>query len=138
MHAAISQPHESISTSYLAQMFLVVICIQRNTVTMATSKLYNNSALCPVNPGIMNRPIRFKQTVETDNPKTCISQTLLANEVTLDRSSPIVECKQTKNSKVNGFQQTQTLLMVHCGLHALGVTNLNVVANDLLRTCFKS
>ena len=28
--------------------------------------------------------------------------------------------------------------IVHCGLHAPDVTNLNVVADNLLRTCFKS
>ena len=27
---------------------------------------------------------------------------------------------------------------VHCGLHVLEVTNLNVAASNLLRTCFKS
>ena len=38
---------------------------------------------------------------------------------------------------MDSVQQRQTLLMmVHCGLHALEVTNLNVVANKLLRTCF--
>ena len=28
--------------------------------------------------------------------------------------------------------------IVHCGFHALEVINLNVVASNLLRTCFKS
>ena len=40
--------------------------------------------------------------------------------------------------KVNGVQQTQTLPMVHSGLHALEITNFNVVANNLLKTCLKS
>ena len=84
-----------------------------------------------MNPGITNRPIRFKLTVETDNPKTCVSQNLLENEATRGRSSPIVEFKQTKNSKVDGVQQTQTLPMVHCDLNALGIINLNVVANNV-------
>ena len=34
-------------------------------------------------------------------------------------------------------QQTQTLPMEHCGLHALEVTNLNLASNNLLRICFK-
>ena len=46
-----------------------------------------------------------------------------------------VECKQSYR---NSVQQTQTLLMVHRGLHALEVTNLDVVANNLLRARFKS
>ena len=48
----------------------------------------------------------------------------------------MVECKRTKNSKVNNFQQTQKLPMVDCGLHALEITNLNVMANNLPRTSF--
>ena len=34
--------------------------------------------------------------------------------------------------------KTHISRIVHCGLHALEVTNLNVVASNLLRTCFKS
>ena len=30
------------------------------------------------------------------------------------------------------------IVHIHCGLHALEVTNLNVVASNVLRTCFKS
>ena len=36
----------------------------------------------PVDSCITNRPIRSKLTAETDNPKTCISQNLLASEAT--------------------------------------------------------
>ena len=32
--------------------------------------------------------------------------------------------QNVNNRKVNGVQQTQTLPMVHCGLHALEVTDL--------------
>ena len=80
----------------------------------------------PVDPGVTNRPIRFKLTARTDDPK--ILRTILQ----IHWSSPIV-----KKRKVFGIQQTQTLPMVHCGLHALEVTNLNLVANNLLRICFK-
>ena len=75
----------------------------------------------PVDPGVTNRPIRFKLTARTDDPE------YLAN-------SQVVN---VNNRKVNDIQQTQTLPMVRCGLQALEVTNLNVVANNLLRTCFK-
>ena len=34
--------------------------------------------------------------------------------------------------------KTHISRIVHCGLHALEVTNLNVVASNLMRTCFKS
>ena len=34
--------------------------------------------------------------------------------------------------------KTHISWIVHCGLHALEVTNLNVVTSNLLRTCFKS
>ena len=34
--------------------------------------------------------------------------------------------------------ETHISPIVRCGLHALEVTNLNVVASNLLRTCFKS
>ena len=72
----------------------------------------------PVDPCVTNRPIRSKLTARTDDPKYANSQVI-------------------PDRKVNGVQQTQTLPMVRCGLHALEVTNLNVVANNLLRTCFK-
>ena len=54
----------------------------------------------------------------------------------VDRSSsPIVECKESivecKESKSFCVRQTQALPMVHCGLYALEVTNLNVVANNM-------
>ena len=42
-----------------------------------------------------------------------------------------MECKQTIVSQ-NAY------IADHCGLHALDVTNLNVVASNLLMTCFKS
>ena len=65
---------------------------------------------CPVDPDAENRPIGFKLTVETDNRKTSASQNLLASDGTIQFSFnsqviPIVECKQTKSSKVNGVQQ---------------------------------
>ena len=34
--------------------------------------------------------------------------------------------------------ETHISPIVHCGIHALEVANLNVVASNLLRTCFKS
>ena len=57
-----------------------------------------------------------------------VSWNLPTNEAT--GHHPTVECKQTMGS--------QNAYIVHCGLHALKVTNLNVVASNLLRTCFKS
>ena len=48
-------------------------------------------------------------------------------------SSPMAECKQT-----NGVHQTQTSVIVRCGLLALEATNLSVIANELQRTYFKS
>ena len=79
----------------------------------------------PVDPGVMNRPIRFKLTARTDDPK-------ILRAMQIHWSSPIVNKR-----KVFGVQQRQTLPMVHCGLHALEVTNLNLVANNLLRIGFK-
>ena len=73
----------------------------------------------PVDPGVMNRPIRFKLTARTDDPK-------ILRTMQIHWSSPIVNKR-----KVLAFS------MVHCGLHALEVTNLNLVANNLLRICFK-
>ena len=46
-----------------------------------------------------------------------------------------VECKQTKNQ---WGHETQISPIVRCGLHALEVANLNVVASNRLRICFKS
>ena len=80
----------------------------------------------PVDPGFTNRPIRFNLTARTDEPK--ILRTILQ----IHWSFPIVN-----KQKVFGVQQMQTLPMVHCGLHVLEVTNLNLVANNLLRICFK-
>ena len=75
----------------------------------------------------MNRPIRFKLTTRTDDPKYENSQVI-----------PNLRFNANKQKIIdNRVQQTQTLPMVHCALHALEVTNLNVVANNLLRTCFK-
>ena len=75
----------------------------------------------------MNRPIRFKLTARTDDPKYASSKVI-----------PNLRFNANKQKIIdNRVQQTQTLPMVHCGLHALEVTNLNVVANNLLRTCFK-
>ena len=62
-----------------------------------------------------------------------ISQNLPANEAT---GHPLENLNKRKNN--NGAQKTQTLPIVHCGSHALEVTNLNTVASNLLRTCFKS
>ena len=73
----------------------------------------------------MNRSIRFKLTARTDDPK-------ILRIMQIHWSSPTVN-----KQKVFGVQQTQTLPMVHCGLYALEVTNLNLAANNLLRICFK-
>ena len=89
--------------------------------------------LLPVDPGVLNRPIRFKLSVRTGNSLLWVSQNLPANEAT--GHPPTVDCKQTKNQL--GLE-TYISPIVHCGLHALEVTNLNVVASNLLRTCFKS
>ena len=81
----------------------------------------------PVDPIVMNRPVRFKLTARTDDPKYANSQVI-----------PNLRFNANKQKIIdNRVQQTQTLPMVHCGLHAQEVTNLNVVANNLLRTCFK-
>ena len=60
-----------------------------------------------------------------------VSQKLPTNEAT--GHIPTQEYKQTK--KINGYE-THISSLVHCGLHALEVTTLNVVANNLLRRCF--
>ena len=78
-----------------------------------------------VDAGVMNRPIRFKLTARTDDPK-------VLRTMQIRWSSAIVNKRN-----VFGVQQRQTLPMVHCGLHALKVTNLNLVANNLLRICLK-
>ena len=59
---------------------------------MKFSKLGDNSF--PVDPAVMNRPIRFNLTVETDNSKTFLQPRTFLQ---IDRSSPIVQCKQTKS-----------------------------------------
>ena len=79
-----------------------------------------------IDPGVTNRPIRFKLTARTDDPK--IFRTILK----IHWSSPIVNKRN-----VFGVQPTQTLPVVYCGLSALEVTHLNLVANNLLRICFK-
>ena len=84
----------------------------------------------PVDLGVPKRLIRFKLSVRAGNPLFWVSQNLPENEDT--GHPPTVECKQTKKSM--GSRK----LTVHCCLHALEVTNLNVVASNLLRTCFKS
>ena len=80
----------------------------------------------PVEPGVKNRPIRFKLTARTDDPK------ILRTTLQINWSSPIVNKRKVLTSA-----KTETLSMVHCGLHALDVTNLNVVANNLLRIVLK-
>ena len=87
----------------------------------------------PVDPSVSKRPIRFKLSVRTENPLLWVSQNLPANEAT---GHPLtVECKQTKKSMGlrNADIADSTLWS-----YALEVTNLNVVASNLLRICFKS
>ena len=80
----------------------------------------------PVDPGVTNRPIRFKLTAKTDDPK------ILRTTLQIHKSSSIVNKR-----KVWLSAKTETLPMVQCGLHALEVTNLNIVANNLLGICIK-
>ena len=86
-----------------------------------------------VDPGVPKRPIKFKLSVRTGNPLLWVSQNLPVNEAT--GHPPTVESKQTKTSVGH---ETQISPIVHCSLRALEVTNFNVVASKLLRTCFKS
>ena len=46
---------------------------------------------------------------------------------------PTAECEQTKKS-----MGSRNAPIVQCGLYALEVINLNVMAGNFLRTCFKS
>ena len=46
---------------------------------------------------------------------------------------------QNVNKRKNQWgHETHISTIVHCGLHALEVTNLNVMASNVLRTSFKS
>ena len=84
----------------------------------------------PVDPGVPKRPIRFKLSVRTRNPLLWVCQNLPVNEAT--GHPPAVEVNKRKNQ---WGHETHISPIVHCGLHALVVTNLNVASN-LLRTCF--
>ena len=56
------------------------------------------------------------------------------------RPQVIPNCRMQTNEKIKWSDETHISPIVHCtcGLHALEVTNLNVVASNLLRACFKS
>ena len=79
----------------------------------------------PVDPGVMNRPIRFKLTARTDEPK-------ILRTMQIHWSSPIF-CKQTKRF----WRSAKADIPDGTLSYALEVTNLNLVANTLLRICFK-
>ena len=79
----------------------------------------------PVDPGVPKRPIRFKLILCYGFLRTFL------------RMSPQVIPQLwnvNKRKKSMGHETT----VIHCGLHALEVTNLNVLASNLLRTCVKS
>ena len=80
----------------------------------------------PVDLGVLNQPIRFKVSVRTENPLSWVSQNATDHP-------PTAVCKENQWG-----HETQISPIVHSGLHVLEVTNLNVVASNLLRTCFKS
>ena len=84
------------------------------------------SILCPIDPSIPKRAIRFKLSARTGNPLLWVSQNLPANEATGHPPPPNAECKQTKKS-----MGSRNAPIVHCGLHALEVINLNVMASNL-------
>ena len=87
----------------------------------------------PVDPGIPKRPIRFKLSVRTE----IFCYGFLR---TFPRMRPqVIPRLWNVNKRKNHWgHETHISPKVHCGLHALGVTNLNVVTSSLLRTCFKS
>ena len=88
----------------------------------------------PVEPGAPKRPIRFNLSMRTGNPLLWISQNLPVNEAI--GHPPTVE---SVNKTITSYgHETAIPPIVHCGLHALEVTNFNVVASNLLSTCFKS
>ena len=84
----------------------------------------NHFKLQPVDSGVPKLPNRFKLSVRTGNPLLWVSQNLPANEAA---DHPLtVDCKEPKKSV--GSRKALISPIVHCGLVALEVTNLNVVA----------
>ena len=81
----------------------------------------------PRNEALSSAEVISKNNLATTFEKTSAEES--ANEAT--GHHPTVECKQTMGYK------THISWIVHCGLHTLEVTNLNVMASNLLRTCFK-
>ena len=79
---------------------------------------------------VPKRPIRFKLSVRTRNPLLWVSWNLPTNEAT--GHHPTVECKQTMVSQ-NACIADSTLWS-SCS----GGNKFDVVASNLLRTCFKS
>ena len=94
-----------------------------NVLMYVHISLFMINLLIPALPN--DQPDLIKLSVRTGNHLSWVSQNLFANKAT---GHPLtVECKQRKKSRI-----------AHCGLHALEITNLNVVASNLLRTCFKN
>ena len=86
--------------------------------------------MCDVSCGFRFRP--------TLGLKQCNSQNLSANMAT---SQNLPANEAAGHSLVNGNKRKNygvQKTMVHCGPHALEVTNLNAVASNLMSTCFKS
>ena len=80
----------------------------------------------PVDPGVTNRPIRFELTARTDDPKH------LANSLVIpDRGMYTNEKLMVSPDAMASSKRRPCAPMVHCGLHALEVRNLNVVANKI-------
>ena len=65
------------------------------------------------------------------NPLLWVSQNLSANKAA-------GQLQNANKRKSRWGHEMHISPIVHCGLHALQLTNLNVVASNLLRTCLKS
>ena len=88
----------------------------------------------PVDPGVPKRPIRFKLSGELEILCYGFLRTVLRM-----RPQVIPQLYNFVNKRKNQCgHETHISPIVHCVLHALEVTNLNVVASNLQRTSFKS
>ena len=79
--------------------------------------------------------LKFEQCISQNLPENeDTGQNVPANEATCH---PLVNANRPE--KITAFRKRRHCRsMVHCGPHALEVTNLNAVVSNLLRTPFKS
>ena len=89
----------------------------------------------PVDSGVPKRPIRFKLSVRIELEILCYGFLGVFPRM---RPQVIPQLQNVNKQKNQWGHETHVSPIIHCGFHALEVTNLNVVASNLLRACFKS